>query len=81
MQLGKDEGLKENCPSDHKTTLVGSTYDISIVKHVGSEKGNSMGCLASGERLVSTPKDGHLVEVKMFSNGNPSLRCIQQFMT
>ncbi|RHN81860.1 putative ankyrin repeat-containing domain-containing protein [Medicago truncatula] len=35
--------------------------------------GNSFGCSASGERLVSAARDGDLVEAKMLLNCNPYL--------
>lgn len=35
--------------------------------------GNSFGCSASGERLVSAARDGDLVEAKMLLEFNPSL--------
>lgn len=35
--------------------------------------GNSFGCSASGERLVSAARDGDLVEAKMLLECNPGL--------
>lgn len=35
--------------------------------------GNSFGCSASGERLVSAARDGDLIEAKMLLDCNPGL--------
>ncbi|KAG4907881.1 hypothetical protein JHK84_056405 [Glycine max] len=40
--------------------------------------GNSFGCSASGERLVSAARDGDLVEAKMLLNCNP---CLAKYST
>jgi E3 ubiquitin-protein ligase XBAT32/33 len=37
------------------------------------EMGNSFGCSASGERLVSAARDGDLIEAKMLLEFNPGL--------
>ncbi|RDX71835.1 E3 ubiquitin-protein ligase XBAT33, partial [Mucuna pruriens] len=42
------------------------------------EMGNSFGCSASGERLVSAARDGDLVEAKMLLNCNP---CLAKYST
>ena len=44
----------------------------------GSEMGNSFGCSASGERLVSAARDGDLVEAKMLLDCNP---CLAKYST
>lgn len=40
--------------------------------------GNSFGCSASGERLVSAARDGDLVEAKMLLDCNP---CLAKYST
>lgn len=40
--------------------------------------GNSFGCSASGERLVSAARDGDLIEAKMLLNCNP---CLSKYST
>lgn len=40
--------------------------------------GNSFGCSASGERLVSAARDGDLVEAKMLLEFNP---CLAKYST
>ncbi|KAF5775287.1 putative ankyrin repeat-containing domain-containing protein [Helianthus annuus] len=40
--------------------------------------GNSFGCSASGERLVSTARDGDFIEAKMLLDCNP---CIAKYST
>lgn len=40
--------------------------------------GNSFGCSASGERLVSAARDGDLIEAKMLLNCNP---CLAKYST
>lgn len=40
--------------------------------------GNSFGCSASGERLVSAARDGDLVEAKMLLECNP---CLAKYST
>ena len=42
------------------------------------EMGNSFGCSASGERLVSAARDGDLVEAKMLLECNP---CLAKYST
>ena len=42
------------------------------------EMGNSFGCSASGERLVSAARDGDLVEAQMLLNCNP---CLAKYST
>uniref|UniRef100_A0A7N0R8X1 RING-type E3 ubiquitin transferase n=2 Tax=Kalanchoe fedtschenkoi TaxID=63787 RepID=A0A7N0R8X1_KALFE len=44
-----------------------------LIKPGSAEMGNSFGCSASGERLVSAARDGDLVEAKMLLDCNPSL--------
>lgn len=40
--------------------------------------GNSLGCSASGERLVSAARDGDLVEARMLVTFNP---CLARYST
>ena len=40
--------------------------------------GNSFGCSASGERLVSAARDGDLIEAKMLLDCNP---CLAKYST
>lgn len=40
--------------------------------------GNSLGCSASGERLVSAARDGDLVEARMLLEFNP---CLSKYST
>lgn len=42
------------------------------------EMGNSFGCSASGERLVSAARDGDLIEAKMLLDCNP---CLAKYST
>lgn len=48
------------------------------LRDISREMGNSFGCSASGERLVSAARDGDFVEAKMLLDCNP---CLAKYST
>lgn len=59
---------QESCVGARKTNL-----DLPQVMKFLSIMGNSFGCSASGERLVSAARDGDLQEAKALLECNPRL--------
>lgn len=53
-------------------------YLQKVCVFVCVEMGNSLGCSASGERLVSAARDGDFVEAKMLLDCNP---CLAKYST
>lgn len=64
---------------EHIFCLFHQLRDVDLSTFFLSQKmGNSFGCSASGERLVSAARDGDLVEAKMLLSCNP---CLAKYST